>query len=169
MITPEYAALNAELHERIQTYGTSGHKWAGTVKGLMRRTHATTVLDYGCGKGMLKAALPRVKVREYDPGIPGKDGAPNPADIVVCGDVMEHVEPEFTDTVLVHVCGLAERAVLFVISTREGGKRLADGRPAHVNVKPADWWWQKLQALGNFKPLPAADGEIAAVWIKDQA
>jgi hypothetical protein len=166
LITPEYAALNAELHQRRPDYGTSGHKWAPAVIDLLHSTGSRTVLDYGAGKGTLGQALMGVDVREYDPAIRGKDAPPKPAHVVVCGDVMEHVEPECTDDVLAHACNLAERAVLFVISTREGGKLLADGRPAHINVQPPEWWWEKLRGLGDFRPLPSVDGEIAAVWIK---
>lgn len=163
LITPHYRELNAELHRRMAAYGTGGHRWADFVRELAA---GGSVLDYGCGKGTLKAALSDLDVREYDPAIPGKDAAPDAADVVVCGDVMEHVEPEFTLQVLADLCRLATRAVLVVVSCVPSRKRLADGRGAHINVKPAAWWWSVLQEFGPFEDVPTVDGEFAAVWRK---
>src|SRR5690606_27925151 len=111
LITPEYLALNAELHRRVRTYGTGGHKWAPHVRRIVAATGAKSVLDYGCGKGTLRRALRGVKVHEYDPAVPGKETLPRSAGVVVCTDVMEHVEPECTEAVIAHLCGLATRAV----------------------------------------------------------
>ena len=41
------------------------------------------------------------EIKEYDPAIPGKDSLPEPADIVVCSDVLEHIEPNYLLNVLV--------------------------------------------------------------------
>lgn len=163
LITPRYLELNAELHRRMASYGTGGHRWAGFVRDLAA---GGSVLDYGCGKGTLKQALPEMDVREYDPAIPGKDAAPERADIVVCGDVMEHVEPEFTLHVLADLCRLATRAVFVVISCKPSKKKLADGRGAHIHVKPAAWWAAVLQEFGDFESVPTDEGEFAAVWRK---
>lgn len=35
LISPEYAALNAELHQRIPAYGTGWHKWAEYVRKIV--------------------------------------------------------------------------------------------------------------------------------------
>lgn len=79
LITPEYAALNRELHERRPDYGTGGHKWANWVRVYCEKRGFTSVLDYGCGKGTLAEALEGsgLDVREYDPAVPGKDARPS--------------------------------------------------------------------------------------------
>ena len=93
LITPEYRALNAELHARVPAYGTGGHKWASTIREIVQRTGAKSVLDYGCGKGTLRKVRRPIRVHEYDPAIPAKANLPASAGVVVCTDVMEHVEP----------------------------------------------------------------------------
>jgi len=82
-ITSEYAELNRKLHASDPSYGISGSKRAEVIRKLIETTKPTTILDYGCGKGSLGAALDR-PIWEYDPCVPGKDAPPRPADLVVC-------------------------------------------------------------------------------------
>ena len=155
LITPEYRALNEELHSRVPAYGTSGHKWARWVRSLARKTESQSVLDYGSGKGTLKAALEGsgLDVREYDPAIPDKSARPERSDIVVCTDVLEHVEEECIRWVLADIVELADRAVLLSICCKVGQKKLADGRPAHILVRSPDWWRDMLIGYGRFKRI----------------
>lgn len=166
LITDEYRALNAELHQRVPAYGTGGHKWADFVRELVKETGAKSVLDYGCGKGSLRAALRPITVHEYDPAIEGKGTPPSSAGVVVCTDVMEHVEPECTDAVIAHLCGLATRAVFVAVACRTGGKRLADGRPAHIHVQNKEWWRAKFSEFGEFLQAPSSDDEYVALLVK---
>lgn len=146
IITPEYAALNAELHRTRKDYGRRGGRHAARVLQLLKKFNAATVLDFGCGKGGLKAALPNVDVREYDPGIPGKDTLPAPADILVCTDVLEHIEPDCLDDVLAELARLTLKVGHFVIATQpDQTKLLPDGRNPHLIVQPAGWWREKLR------------------------
>ena len=151
MISAEYRALNELLHQSDPAYGSgSGAKYGEFVLEAMRRTGSTTVLDYGCGKGSLKRALGAF-VANYDPAVPEWSEMPSPADLVVCTDVLEHVEPEQLVAVLSHIRGLALRAVFFVIACREARKTLADGRNAHLIVEPPEWWAELLSE--QFKPM----------------
>ncbi|HYF57203.1 MAG TPA: methyltransferase domain-containing protein [Salinarimonas sp.] len=160
LISEAYRASNAELHAREASYGSHAHTRAPAVRQLVKDNGFKTVLDYGCGKGTLAAALDGIDVREYDPAIPGKDGEPEPADLVACFDVLEHVEPELLDSVLDHIHGLTKHMLVFVISTIPSGKTLADGRNAHLIVKPADWWRKQL---GNYFDLIAWRVDASAV------
>lgn len=148
MISDDYRALNVELHERQPKYGTGGAKWAPVVCELARYHPIEAVLDYGCGKGDFKRAMrgTRIAVREYDPAIPGKDVPPGPADLVLCVDVMEHVELEHVAAVIDHVLTLSNRVALFSICIVEGSRRLPDGRPAHITVRGDGWWAAQLEA-----------------------
>ena len=153
LISPEYAALNAALHESDQEYGTSGHKWAGAIDDLAAKSNAATILDYGCGRGTLKRALiqlwagkdgPLYDVIEYDPALPERLYKPMRADVVVCGDVLEHVEPECLYAVLDDLKSIARKAVFLAVATRPARKHLADGRNAHLLVERSPWWVPKL-------------------------
>lgn len=158
LISPAYRELQRELHARPRGYGGKGDKWADAVEMLADVYSATSILDYGCGEGALVKALkarhlPAMRYDEYDPAIPGKDGWPEFADLVVCTDVLEHVEPEKLDTVLRHLKVLARKAVFVVIATRPSNKTMADGRNAHLIVESAEWWQARMVGVG-FAVLP---------------
>lgn len=142
MISEEYRQMNKDLHAARKTYGASGHRWAEYLTSVV--SEGVSVLDYGCGKGTLKAALPDMDIREYDPAVEGKDAPPDEASIVVCTDVLEHIEPEFLDSVLAHIKSLAVDAALLVVATRPANKTLPDGRNAHLIIEGPDWWRDKI-------------------------
>jgi hypothetical protein len=169
-ISAGYVAEQKTLHARPQGYGGKGSAWAQPVAKLIRTFSASSVLDYGCGQGSLVRALRQmelkgVRLAEYDPAIPGKDWPPVFADLVVCTDVLEHVEPDKLPSVLAHLKSLARKAVFAVIALRESNKTLTDGRNAHLIVQTADWWIAELRAAGfsvadgPLKPL--APGKVA--------
>ena len=151
LISPRYLELQKALH--AEPYGEHGDKWGKTVEMLIRHHMATSVLDYGCGEGSLKRKLSGrnntgLRVDEYDPAIPGKDAPPLFADLVVCTDVLEHVEPDRLENVLAHLRMLARKAVFLVVATVPTAKVLADGRNAHLIVRPAKWWRKRVQKAG---------------------
>jgi 2-polyprenyl-3-methyl-5-hydroxy-6-metoxy-1,4-benzoquinol methylase len=150
LISPDYLDTQAALHADPQGYGTKGSRWAATVLDVALRYDCGSVLDYGCGGGALARVLAggSISVREYDPAIPGKDGHPSFADLVVCTDVLEHVEPEKLDTVLAHLRKLARKAVFLVVSTRPALRTLPDGRNAHLIVESPAWWAERVQRAG---------------------
>jgi len=145
LISPDYLEQNRELH-KDQSYGRSSWKWADMVSSLKEEIDAKTVLDYGCGKGFLGEILGHPDwLREYDPAIPGKETAPlTVSDLVVCTDVLEHIEPDLLDSVLEHINQCARSLVFIVISVIPATKNLPDGRNAHVSLHDADWWKKKL-------------------------
>lgn len=144
-ITEEYIDLNAQLHEKFPTYGTSGKNWASAVGFLHKSFGFNVVLDYGCGKQTLAASLPDLKIVGYDPAIPIVSTRPVPADLVVCGDVLEHIEPELLDEVIDDLNKLSKKMTFVVLSTREAKKTLSDGRNAHLIVKSPIWWINKFE------------------------
>ena len=142
LISDAYRQLNKDLHAGGR-YGRKGDKWLGTVQHLILRFKPETILDYGCGQGALGRELGR-PIAEYDPAIEGKQSLPQPADLVICTDVIEHIEPELIDDVLDHLQSLTRKALFAVISTRPANKFLADGRNAHLIVQPWPWWQEKV-------------------------
>jgi len=171
LITDEYRRLNTELHKTAGGYGSKGKAWAPRVNILAGELAARSILDYGCGKGSLRSVLVEFEapyeVREYDPAIPGKDTPPEAADLVVCTDVLEHVEPECIDAVLADLVRLANKAVLLAVACRAGKRVLADGRPDHLTVKAPAWWRQRAQKFGPFRDVECLrDLEYCAVLRK---
>jgi hypothetical protein len=115
-ISPAHATAQRQHHTQNRDFGRHGYRWATLVRDLALEVGAASVLDYGCGKGTLAPHLrphvPYVEVHEFDPGIPGKDTPPEPADLVVCTDVMIFVEPDRVGDVLADLARLACKAVL---------------------------------------------------------
>lgn len=150
-ISEEYRNLNAELHKSNELYGTSGKKYANQVHALAMSMQTQDILDYGCGKSTLAANLP-FKIKQYDPAIKKYSALPEPADMVVCTDVLEHIEPEMLGDVLEHLKSLVKRKGFFIIATRPAQKTLSDGRNAHLIVEDARWWlnalWDKFNIVG---------------------
>lgn len=148
-ISDSYRDLNAELHASSRKYGSHGHRWAGRVSSFLEEGYS--VLDYGCGKGMLRQVC-GTSICEYDPAIPGKDSEPEAADLVVCTDVLEHIEPEKLDNVLEHLASLTRRRLLFNIATKPAKNHLLpDGRNPHLIVRDAEWWRATIERY--FRPI----------------
>lgn len=150
MFSLEYKALQENFHQAVPDYGVSGAKYSEQVLRLSQQLQTRNVLDYGCGKCTLAANLPFL-ITNYDPFIPAYAERPQPHELVVCTDVMEHVEPEYITTVLRDIASLCTKAAFFQIATREAKKVLPDGRNAHLVVKPAGWWLGKL--VDYFEPV----------------
>ncbi|MDQ3079567.1 MAG: class I SAM-dependent methyltransferase [Pseudomonadota bacterium] len=128
--------MNSDLHAG-GSYGRNGDRWAARVQELIDAYEAQSVLDYGCGQGALARAIGE-RVKEYDPAIPDKADAPAPADLVVCTDVLEHVELDCLSEVLDHLRQLSRKACFVVIATRPAKKVLADGRNATSSSTPTN-------------------------------
>jgi len=146
LITDDYRKLNEKLHATNAAYGTSGNKWAKHVLDLSKVVGSTDVLDYGCGKSTLPQNLP-FSIKQYDPAVAKYAAAPNPADIVICTDVLEHIEPECVKDVLMDICRLTKELAFLCIAAGPAKKFLADGRNAHL-IQENDLWW-----LGHILPL----------------
>lgn len=144
LISSEYLEINRKLHEAKSHYGTSGHLYAKLVRQACEKLRTKDVLDYGCGKRTLEFSLGR-KIKNYDPAIQEFAERPEAADIVVCTDVLEHVEPECLECVLLDIHSLSIKSVILGIHLKNARKTLPDGRNAHLIVKPPEWWDDKLR------------------------
>lgn len=164
LITPAYVEEQHLLHQD-PNYGAGGHRYAYLVAGIMWLESCHNVLDYGAGKGTLANELPDFKLTEYDPGVPGKDKAPEPVDLVVCIDVMEHIEPDCLDDVIKHLVSLARRRLFVDVATKfDKGRTLSDGRNAHMQAKDGDWWAAKFKSYG-FKIQRVWDTGGLKAWV----
>jgi 2-polyprenyl-3-methyl-5-hydroxy-6-metoxy-1,4-benzoquinol methylase len=116
------------------------------VSQMVETARAKTLLDYGCGsmRNLVKVLDCDVAYEGYDPAVPEFASDPEPADVVVCIDVLEHIEPECLDAVLDHLRSKTIRHAFLTIHTGPAVKVLSDGRNAHLIQQPAAWWLPKL-------------------------
>jgi hypothetical protein len=142
-ISKEYVKLNSTLHNTNPTYGVSVLAHINIIKKLYEVTESKSILDYGCGKGLLAKNLD-FPIWEYDPAIEEKNSAPRPADLVVCVDVLEHIEPNFLNTVLIDISRCIKKIGYLTINTQPAKKFLSDGRNTHLIQQNKDWWAEKL-------------------------
>jgi hypothetical protein len=150
LISDNYKRLLQTKHEG-KPWGGAGKSWVPTILPLLNHFEPgpITILDFGCGRGTFKPAIeplhPDVVVTEYDPGVAGKDTLPmKPVDLVVCTDVMEHVEEKYVVDTLRTINWLAIHGVFFNIDTALSKSFLPDGRNTHITIKPAKWWREML-------------------------
>jgi hypothetical protein len=162
LITPEYQKLVEEVHENNPEWGKTFIPQIKNIYALIQRYNATTILDYGSGKGWLAKSLPFLEIRSYDPCVPEFAATPEPADFVICARTLEHVEPECVDAVLKDLKRCTENIIYFEISYFPSAENLSDGRNSHLIQKDASFWLPKLtkhftlkqcQQLNNFKWL----------------
>lgn len=160
MITDSYRDQMRTLHSTNEAFGTTAPKHADRISEIINRAGITNILDYGCGKGLLGESLKldhKARVHLYDPGIPGLDERPEPQEMVCCIDVLEHIEPDYLDSVLDDLQSLTQRVGFFTIGTTPAVKILPDGRNAHLIQEPPEWWLPKIMQrfqLQAFSRIP---------------
>ena len=151
LVSSEYKVVLVDTHHNTDNTWGGGHSVDKLPKyeGLLKSLDVKTILDYGCANGKFKVFMnkhkPTYTVYEYDPGIKGKDQLPNPADFIVCCDVMEHVELDLLPNVMDHLKSLVLKGGFFNISTKDAITILADGTNAHKIVRSGDWWIDKFK------------------------
>lgn len=156
-ISDEYKE-NMRLEHDGSNWGTTAVKYAGDliVGALTSRKYITKVLDFGCGKGVLKPYIeqhcPWVTVYEYDPGIPGKDTLPTDTfDAIVSSDVLEHVEPSKLDETLIWMSEHVKYALIHDIACSPTFKLIATGpykgQDLHLIVEEPKWWRAKFKEV----------------------
>lgn len=148
LITESYRALNRQAHEENTGYGTSGYRHLDTVLRLAEQYGVGDVLDYGCGQATLSRHARRVsplKFHNYDPALEQYAAMPSPVDMVVCTDVLEHVEPASLPFVLEHITDLMVKVAFLEIACRPAKRVLADGRNAHILQRDGDFWFDTIR------------------------
>ncbi|MBF0162853.1 MAG: methyltransferase domain-containing protein [Magnetococcales bacterium] len=160
-ISEEYRAMQAELHAR-GNYGVTAMQYGATVLKLLELCGASTLLDYGCGsKRSLLMGMnvpPHVHYEGYDPAVPAYANRPQPAQLVVCIDVLEHIEHEYLESVLDDLAELCNPFGFFTIHTGPAVKFLRDGRNAHLIQQGQGFWFARLEkrfTILSSNPVPS--------------
>ena len=169
LVTNEYRLQLQAMHEPDE----NGRVWGATAcrrvyeitdkiqqaRGeTLYPTSKCTVLDYGSSDGKFKEQVERRQllkgfppITNYDPGVPEYAENNTPHWMVVCIDVLEHVEPELIDDVLKDIRQCMSHKGLFHIAMYPANQLLPDGRNAHLIVERPEWWLEKLRGLFNIK------------------
>jgi hypothetical protein len=145
-ISPGYLTQQQQLHQDSR-YGSASVTYAPVIMDILKATGYRSICDYGAGKCRLGIALHRkLKNLAYYPADPAfpEYGPAKPAELVVCIDVLEHIEPEYLDQVISELAVLTTHVGFFSIHTGAARKVLSDGRNAHLIQQPASWWLDKL-------------------------
>ena len=146
LISSEYRQEQEHLHENPD-YGVASVSFAPIVSDLISALEIDEMLDYGAGKGRLARSIRpdrKVLVAMYDPAVDDYSETPDPSEFVTCIDVLEHIEPEFLDSVLDDLQRLTISYGFFTVHTGAAIKLLRDGRNAHLTQEDYTWWMPKL-------------------------
>jgi hypothetical protein len=143
LFTPQHIASQKQVHEECPAYGSASLVFAPMVSELINANEVRTLLDYGSGLGQVPANLElnhQVDVQLYDPAIDTFADQAKPAEMVICLDVLDVVEPDCVDAVLDHLRQLTLKMAFFSINTAapEGAVHPSTG---YQNV---EWWLPKL-------------------------
>ena len=166
-ISEDYLQQQQKLHENPD-YGSASITFAPIVADFIRHTGCKSVSDYGAGKKRLLEGLKTMGIEPseyfpYDPVFP-EYGEPKAADLVCCIDVLEHIEPEYVDSVIFELSTITKCFGFYSIHMGPANKTLLDGRNAHLIQKPTSWWLPKLVAYFEIMHLQSyADGR--GFWI----
>lgn len=147
LISQKYKKEQEILHSRGD-YGTASLQFGGVVSELINKLNILTVLDYGCGsmQNLAKVLRPDhdIQYNGYDPAVAEFAEKPDPADLVTCIDVLEHIEPKLLNNVLDDLQRVSPKWFYATIHTGPARKMLSDGRNAHLIQKPPLWWLKHL-------------------------
>lgn len=151
LISERYRDQQKQMHETT-VYGIASAQYATMVAKVIDQYAVDDLLDYGAGSRLtlIKTIAEQRLVKRkfnyhaYEPAIEMYAKTPDPAEMVACIDVLEHIEPDCLDAVLDDLKRVTSKIGLFTIATVPAGKTLPDGRNAHLIVEPAEWWLPRL-------------------------
>lgn len=144
----QFVEFYQQMHENPKWFlGMTTQHHVRDIRKLVRKHHAKTLLDYGCGKGIqylgerLHEHWSNILPHCYDPGVRGLHKKPTRQfDGVICCDVLEHI-PELLIPDTISELGWYAKKFLFVnVAVRPAGKFLPNGENVHVTVHPREWW-----------------------------
>ena len=166
LISENYRSMSEEMHRTKPHYGDGSANHAEKIRAVAGKIGTTRILDYGAGKRALARALPEFEVASYDPGVPSISARPQPAPLVVCTDVLEHVEPYCLNSVLDDLRDLTLTACFFTIHTGRAAKHLPDGRNAHLIQQPCEWWMLHLMSRWKVWNVTVAENGFIFIGAK---
>jgi hypothetical protein len=137
--------------------GMSIMQHAKSIRKLVKRTNATTLLDYGSGAGgayketkfCRDIGIPWHQVTLYDPAFAEHSKKPKEGkkfDGVLCSDVLEHIPEDEVQAFIQELFNYAKRFVWASVCCRPAGKTFPNGiTNLHVTLKNMDWWHERFR------------------------
>src|SRR5688572_21589462 len=140
------------------------------IKALIVQTGATSLLDYGAGKGLVYRACgitlrsgERIStVRDYlgvqrivcfDPAVQEHMDLPNEKfDGVISTDVLEHCPEQDLPWIIEEMFTAAVKFVFANIACYPAAKRLPNGENAHCTIRPQFWWNAMIESVARRHP-----------------
>jgi len=138
--------------------GESLAEYKHNIYNIIKDNNVKTILDYGCGKAVFHKLLfnnkktpgapMEITLIGYDPAVEMfslKPSNQTKFDLVMCIDVMEHVQEDKIEEVLSDLFSYGDR-IFMTITCYPATQILLNGLNAHYTVKDPDWWKEKLRA-----------------------
>lgn len=149
--------------------------FGGVADAIVSQLNPTTVLDAGCAKGFLVAALRErgVDAQGFDLSEVAVAGAPEAArdhvrvgsltepiegryDLVTCIEVIEHLDPADATRAVANLASASDRVLL---SSTPADR----DEPTHVNIQPPERWSQLFAGSGMFRDF-RHDASYLSPW-----
>jgi hypothetical protein len=84
------------------------------------------------------------------------DPMPEKVDVVTCFEVIEHIEPEFIDTMMDNIIQLSDVLVISICCYGPTTK-------IHPSIKPTDFWLEEFIKRG-FERKPEKEEQLKQIW-----
>jgi trans-aconitate methyltransferase len=150
LLTKEYQEQVKKMHNGEAKKIGFGVEPPPKLIEFLSASRCFTVLDFGCGQGTMLTEVskkfPEKQLIGYDPGVERYNNFPDKVDFIYSVDVIEHIEPEFIDTVLEKLFLTADFQY-HNIACHPAKKKLPDGRNCHLIIEQPDWWLKKITAI----------------------
>ena len=171
------------LIEATKFHAVNQNNWIGealaeykhNIFEVIKNNNIKNILDYGCGKAKFHSILFNnkklpgspigINIDKYDPAVPQYANKPiGTYDLVLCIDVMEHVQEDKVEEVLKDIFSYGNK-VFLTITCYPATQILLNGKNAHYTIKEPDWWKEKLKPydgsyIAVFQTMPDRGGKV---------
>ena len=181
--------FNKDYYEDGIKKGISGYEnyhWIPTRSyseaiDIIKRFKFTSVIDYGCAKGFLVHALRQLGKEAYGEDISDYAIAKcmqdvknyiskptlNTSDLLICKDVMEHINENDVDSVLATLFKKSNKFLFVIPLGDDDALRIREYEidKTHVTKKDEDWWLNKFKTAGfKIEEFSYSMGKIKEKW-----